>query len=60
MTTTQLLGLLLALSFAFNFGFAIAVVARASGQHLYASVLIAIGLVVPTLGVYFTALAAYR
>ncbi|MGY1941663.1 hypothetical protein [Nocardia gipuzkoensis] len=60
MTTTQLLALLLALSIALNLAFAVVMLAKAGGQSSTNSVLIALGVVLPALGVYFAALTAYH
>ncbi|MEV0360468.1 hypothetical protein AB0H71_30875 [Nocardia sp. NPDC050697] len=59
MTTTELLALLLALSLTVNLGFTVAWIAKAAGQSTGKAVLIALGLALPTLGLYFTALSAY-
>ncbi|WP_040815722.1 hypothetical protein [Nocardia concava] len=60
MTTNQLLGLLLALSLACNLAFVVAALAKSSGHSLPTSALIALGTVVPALGLYFAAVAAYH
>ncbi|WP_067865974.1 hypothetical protein [Nocardia shimofusensis] len=60
MNTIQVLTLLLALSLALNLGFVVAWLAMACGQTAPAATLIALGVVISALGVYFAALAAYR
>lgn len=60
MTTIELLALLLALSCAVNLALAVVWVAKASGQTTATATLIALGLVLPALGVYFTAVTAYN
>ncbi|MEV0854446.1 hypothetical protein [Nocardia fluminea] len=60
MNTTQILALLLALSLALNLGFTVAWLAKTSGQSAPAATLIALGIVISTLGVYFAALSAYQ
>ncbi|MEU3014414.1 hypothetical protein [Nocardia asteroides] len=60
MNTIQVVVLLLVLSLALNLGYTVAWIAKSSGQNTPAATLIALGVVIPALGIYFTAFAAYQ
>ncbi|MFI5783553.1 hypothetical protein [Nocardia sp. NPDC051570] len=60
MSTNQLLALLLALSLALNLGFLVGAIAKSHEVSIGGSVLVALGVAIPALGVYFAAVAAYH
>ncbi|MET8860815.1 hypothetical protein [Streptomyces sp. NPDC004579] len=60
MSPLQILSLLLALSTALNIAFATAVLARNSGAGLPQAILAGAGAAATSVGIYFTAVGAYR
>lgn len=60
MNIIQLLALLLALSLTTNLGMVAAWIAKVGGQSSSRAVLVGLGVIIPTLAVYFAAVAAYR
>lgn len=60
MTTTQILSLLLALSIALTIAIGAGILTRRTGTSISHAILTGAGAAATALGVYFTAVAAYR